>query len=79
MVKYKVVEKEYKIFAGKSEKPTRKYFTRILVMLSSCEVIKMRLNPKEITLAEFAEYINLFNDYQNQLKISRNRVKSPHG
>jgi hypothetical protein len=46
MVKYKEAEKQYKIFAGKSEKPTRKYFTRILVMLSSCEVIKMRLNPK---------------------------------
>jgi hypothetical protein len=56
----------------KEEKPTRRYYTRLLVMLSSCEAIRIQLNPKKMTVAEFAEYINLFNEYQNILKNIKN-------
>ena len=55
----------------KCDKPTRAYFNRLLVMLSTCEVVKIQLNPKKMTVAEFAEYLNVFNEYQNQLKIRK--------
>lgn len=70
MVKYKEAQNQYKAMSsGKGEKPTRKYYNKLLVMLSTCDAIKMQLNPKQLTVAEFAEYLNLFNEYQNQLKM----------
>ncbi|MBD8389664.1 hypothetical protein [Dysgonomonas sp. BGC7] len=59
--------------SGKGEKPTRRYYNKLLVMLSTCEAIKMQLKAKEMTVAEFAEYINMFNEYQNQLKVRKNK------
>jgi hypothetical protein len=56
----------------KGEKPTRKYYNRLLITLSTCEVIKMQLNPNKMTVAEFAEYLNMFNEYQNLLIMKRN-------
>jgi hypothetical protein len=58
--------------AGKAERPTRKYYNRLLIILSTCEIIKIQLNPKKMMVSEFAEYLNLYNEYQNQLKMQRN-------
>ena len=69
--KFKEATTKYKSLYKKGEKPTRKYYNRILIMLSTCEVIKIQLNPKQMTVAEFAEYLNVFNEYQNQLKIRK--------
>lgn len=70
IVKYKEAQSQYKaLSSGKGDKPTRRYYNKLLVMLSTCECIKMQLNPKEMTIAEFAEYLNLFNEYQNHLKM----------
>jgi hypothetical protein len=72
MIKYREAETDYKNLTGKQgERPTRKYFNRILVLLSTCEVIKMQLNPRQITVAEFAEYLNIFNEYQNYRNIQK--------
>ena len=56
-------------------KPNRQYYNRLLVMLSTCEAIKMQLDRNKLTLSEFAEYINLFNEYTNHLKSIKNGWK----
>ncbi len=71
-VKFKEAESAYRAIAGKSEKPDRKYYNKLLVMLSTSEVIKIQLNPAQMTVAEFAGYLNLFSEYQNQLKLRKN-------
>lgn len=75
MVKYKEAQNRYKtLSSGKGEKkPTRKYYNKLIVMLSTCEVIKIQLRPKDMTVSEFAEYLNMFNEYQNHLKIRNNK------
>lgn len=74
IVKYKEAQNQYKtLSSGKGEKPTRKYYNKLLVMLSTCEAIKIQLNPKKMTVAEFAEYLNMFNEYQNHLKMRNNQ------
>jgi hypothetical protein len=65
----------YESLKGKGEKPTRKYYNRLLVMLSTCEAVKMQLDRNRLTLSEFAEYINMFNEYGNQLKSIKNGRK----
>jgi len=76
MAKYTESKSRLKTFSsGKGEKPTRKYYNRLLIMLSSCDAIKIQLYPKKMTVAEFAEYLNMFNEYQNQLKIRNNGRK----
>lgn len=76
MVKYKEARSQYNaISSGKEEKPTRKYFNKLLIMLSTCEVIKMQLNFNKLTAAEFSTYLNMFNDYQNHLKMRNNSKK----
>jgi hypothetical protein len=72
IAKFKETNNRYKaLSSGKGGKPTRRYYNRILIMLSTCEIIKMQLNPKTMTVAEFAEYLNVFNEYQNHLKIKK--------
>ncbi len=71
-VKLKEAKKAYDLLTQKSEKPNRQYYSKLLVMLSTCEAIKMQLNPNRMTVAEFAEYISLFQHYQNQLKFRNN-------
>jgi len=71
LAKLKEAGSRYKSLSKTGEKPTRKYYNRLLVILSTCEIIKMQLNPKQMTVAEFAEYINIFNEYQNGLKIKK--------
>lgn len=71
--KYKEAKGAYKaLSSGKGEKPTRRYYNRLLVTLSTCEAIKIQLNPKKMTVAEFAEYLNMFKEYRNHLKMKRN-------
>jgi hypothetical protein len=73
LAKFREAEGRYRALSlKKGEKPDRRYYSRLLVMLSTSEVIKMQLNPREMTVAEFAEYLNVFNEYRNQLKMSRN-------
>lgn len=69
--KYKEAKTIYDSIKGKGETPTRKYFNKLLVMLSVCEIIKIQLNPEKMTVSEFAEYLNLYNEYQNQLRSTR--------
>lgn len=58
---------------NKTETPTRKYYNKLLVILSSSEAIKMRID-KNITVAEFAEYINLYNEHcEHLLNINNSR------
>jgi hypothetical protein len=72
MAKLKEAESRYRALSSKGgDKPTRRYYNRLLIMLSTCEIIKMQLNPKTLTVAEFAEYLNVFNEYQNHLKIKK--------
>jgi hypothetical protein len=72
IVKFKETNSRYKaLSSGKGGKPTRRYYNRLLIMLSTCEVVKMQLNPKTMTVAEFAEYLNVFNEYQNHLKMKK--------
>jgi len=66
--KYKEAKAACDLYQKKGEKPTRKYFNKLLVMLSVCEIIKFQLDTKKMTVAEFAEYLNLYNEYQNNLK-----------
>lgn len=66
--KYREAKTAYDSYVKKGEKPTRKYFNKLLVMLSVCEIIKFQLDPKKMTVAEFAEYLNLYNEYTNNLK-----------
>jgi hypothetical protein len=66
--KFKQIKKRYESLQKRGEKPTRKYYNRLLVALSTCEVIKMQLDRNKLTLSEFAEYINIFNEYHNHLK-----------
>lgn len=74
LAKYKEARSEYNaLSSGKGEKPTRRYYNKLLVMLSTSECIKIQLKANEMTVAEFAEYLNLFNEYQNQLKIRNNK------
>lgn len=74
MVKYKEARSQYNALAsGKDEKPTRRYYNKLIVILSTCEAIKIQLNPKKMTVAEFAEYLNMFNEYQNHLKMRNNK------
>jgi hypothetical protein len=72
MAKFKEISGRYESLSGKGEKPTRRYYNRLLITLSTCEVIKMQLNANMMTVAEFAEYLNMFNEYQNHLKMKRN-------
>jgi predicted Fe-Mo cluster-binding NifX family protein len=67
IAKYKEAKTVYDLNPSKEEKPTRKYFNRLLVMLSVCEVVKIQLDPKKMTVSEFAEYLNIYSEYQNQL------------
>ena len=70
LAKHKEATGKYKdMISDRREKPTRKYYNKLLVTLSTCEVIKIQLNPKTMTVAEFAEYINTYKEYQNNLKI----------
>lgn len=72
--KYKEARSQFNaLSSGKGEKPTRRYYNKLLVMLSTSECIKMQLKANEMTVAEFAEYLNLFNEYQNHLKIKNNK------
>lgn len=74
IAKYKEARSKYNaLSSGKTEKPTRRYYNKLLVMLSTCEIIKIQLDPKKMTVAEFAEYLNIYNEYQNQQKIKNNR------
>lgn len=69
ILKFRQAERTFKALCSKKgEKPTRKYFNHLLVMLSTCEMIKMQLDRNKLTLAEFAEYLNVFNDHQQYLK-----------
>lgn len=70
LAKYKIAKSQYKdITSKKGDKPTRRYYNKLLIMLSTCDAVKIQLNPKQMTVAEFAEYLNLFNEYQNHLKM----------
>jgi len=71
LAKFQEASSKFKALSKKGEKPTRAYYNKLLVMLSTCEIIKMQLNPKNMTVAEFAEYLNVYNEYQNQLKIRK--------
>lgn len=74
IVKYKEAQNQYKaLSSGKGEKPTRKYFNKLLIMLSTCEAIKLQLNFNKLTAAEFSTYLNMFNEYQNHLKMRKNQ------
>jgi hypothetical protein len=66
--KFKQTQTRYELLSKEGEKPTRMYYNRLMIALSTCEAIKMQLNMREMTVAEFAGYINLFNEYQKQLK-----------
>ena len=68
-------KKHYESLRGKGAKPTRQYYSRLLVMLSTCEAIKMQLDRNRLTLSELAEYINIFNEYHNQSKSIRDGRK----
>lgn len=73
LAKYKEARSQYDVFySGKTERPTRAYYNKLIVMLSMCEIIKIQLNIQELTAAQFAEYLNVYNEYQNQLKIKNN-------
>ncbi|MDR0680858.1 MAG: hypothetical protein LBG15_03245 [Dysgonamonadaceae bacterium] len=74
-VKLLEAKKRYESLQGKGEKPTRRYYNRLLVILSTCEAIKIQLDRNKLLLSEFAEYIHLFNEYQQQLKSMRNERK----
>jgi hypothetical protein len=73
--KFKEISGRYKAMCGKGERPTRRYYNKLLIALSTCEAIKIQLNPKQMTVAEFAEYLNLLNEYRNLLKIRQNGGK----
>jgi hypothetical protein len=47
---------------------TRKYFNRLLTVLSTCEAIHIQLDRNKMTVAEFAEYINIYNEYSTNIK-----------
>jgi hypothetical protein len=68
LAKFKEISSQYESLSKKGNKPTRRYYNKLLIILSTCEVIKIQLNPQKMTVAEFAEYLNMFNEYQNQLK-----------
>jgi hypothetical protein len=70
--KLKEAKDSFNGFTKKGEKPTRQYYNRLLVTLSTCEIIKMQLDRNKLTLSEFAEYIRLFNEYHEQLKPIKN-------
>jgi hypothetical protein len=72
LAKFKQVKARFEALQKKSEKPTRKYYNRLLATLSTCEIIKMQLDRNKLTLSEFAEYINILNEYQEQLKSIKN-------
>jgi hypothetical protein len=72
---FRKAKKRYESLQNKGEKPTRKYYNRLLVALSTCEVIKMQLDRNKLTLSEFAEYINILNEYQQHIKSIRNDRK----
>jgi hypothetical protein len=72
LAKLKEAKTSYEDSVKKGEKPTRQYYNRLLVTLSTCEIIKMQLDRNKLTLSEFAEYIHLFNEYQEQLKSIKN-------
>lgn len=72
IVKYKEAKSAYKALSSrKGEKPTRRYYSKLLVILSTSEVIKIQLSAKKMTVAEFADYLNIYNEYQNQLKFRK--------
>lgn len=73
--KLKEERRQYEALSAHGGKPTRSYYNRLLVSLSVCEAIKMQLNPAQMTVAEFAEYLNLFNEYQHQMKRNRLKIK----
>jgi hypothetical protein len=72
MAKFRELSGRYELLSRKGERPTRRYYNRLLVTLSTCEVIKMQLNAGRMTVAEFAEYLNVYNEYQNRLIMNRN-------
>jgi hypothetical protein len=59
----------------KSDKPTRRYFNKLIVMLSVSEVIKMQIDRNKLMLSEFAEYLNTYNEYQQYLQTLKNKRK----
>jgi hypothetical protein len=73
--KLKEAADRYEKLQKKGEKPTRQYYNRLLVMLSTSETVKIQLDRNRLTLSEFAEYINAFNEYQTQLKAIQNGRK----
>lgn len=75
LAKLKEISSRYEALSAKGEKPTRRNYNKLLITLSTCEAVKIQLNPKQMTVAEFAEYLNLFNEYQNLLKIKQNGRK----
>jgi hypothetical protein len=59
---------------GNGQGYTRRYFNRLLAALSTCEAIHIQLDRSKMTVAEFAEYINIYNEYMthiNNLKHGR--------
>ena len=58
----------YESLQKKGEKPTRKYYNKLIVILSTCEAIKMQIDAKKLLLSEFAEYLNMYNDYCEHIR-----------
>jgi hypothetical protein len=75
LAKFKEAKKRYESLQKQGEKPTRKYYNKLLVTLSTCEIIKMQLDRNRLTLSEFAEYINILSEYHNHLKSAKNGRK----
>ncbi len=73
IIKLKIAQAKYdSLHSCNSEKPNRKYYNKLLIILSTCDIIKIQLNPKKMMVSEFAEYLNLYNEYKNYLKMKRN-------
>ena len=72
LAKFKEISTKYgELTAKKTEKPTRQYYSKLIIALSTCEAIKMQLNPKQMTVSDFAEYLNIYNEYLNHIKSTK--------
>jgi hypothetical protein len=76
LAKFREISSRYReLTSAKGEKPTRQYYNRLIITLSISEIVKIQLNPKKMTVAEFAGYLSMYNEYQNHLKIRKHDRK----
>ena len=66
--KLQEAQTRYESLQKKGEKPTRKYYNKLIVILSTCEAIKMQIDAKKLLLSEFAEYLNMYNEYCEHIR-----------